>query len=100
MDNENINNKAVKRLHELYGENPDLRIVNRFLTEKKMLWHFGVAEYFDELSRMISESMEKYNEKLIAKNTVSCCFTAYLLGASEINPLPMHYYCPKCKRIE
>ena len=26
MDNENINNKAVKRLYELYGENPDLRI--------------------------------------------------------------------------
>lgn len=100
MDNENINNKAVKRLYELYGENPNLRIVNRFLTEKKMLWHFGVVEYFDELSRIISESMEKYNEKLIAKNTVSCCFTAYLLGAGDINPLPMHYYCKTCKRVE
>ena len=77
MYNENINNKAVKRLYELYGENPDLRIVNRFLTEKKMLWHFGVAEYFDELSRIISESMEKYNEKLIRS------LKKKILGVSE-----------------
>ena len=59
MDNENINNKAVKRLYELYGENPNLRIVNRFLTEKKMLWHFGVVEYFDELSRESSNDIKR-----------------------------------------
>ena len=99
---EEIWNKAQKALFEKYGESPDINIVNRLLSEKKMLAHFdfGVAEYFDELAGICRESIEKYNEKLIAKNTVSCCFTAYLLGASEINPLPIHYYCPKCKRVE
>lgn len=100
MSREEIWNKAEQRLYELYGDYPDLCIVNRFLSEKMALAHFGVAEYFDELAGICRESIEKYNEKLIVKNTVSCCFSAYLLGASEINPLPMHYYCPKCKRVE
>ena len=99
-DRKEIWNKAEKRLYELYGDYPDLRIVvNHFLSERMALAHFGVAEYFDEIAGICRESLEKYNEKLIAKNTVSCCFTAYLLGASDINPLPMHYYC-KCKRVE
>lgn len=92
--------KTYKRIFELYGEKPDLSIVNRFLSEKAALSHFGAVEYFDELAGICKESIEKYNEKLIAKNTVSCCFTAYLLGASEINPLPPHYYCETCKRVE
>ena len=97
---EKTDDKAEKRLYELYGERSDIGIVNRFLTEKKMLGHFGVAEYFEELAGICRESIDKYNEKLIAKNTVSCCFTAYLLGASELNPLPLHYYCKTCKHVE
>ena len=97
---EEVWNRAERILYEFYGENPSLSIVNRFLSEKSYLAEYGVAEYFDELAGICRESIEKYNEKLIAKNTVSCCLTAYLLGASEINPLPMHYYCPKCKRVE
>ena len=100
MTREEIWNKAYTRIFELYGKNPDLNIVNRFLSEKAALSHFGVAEYFEELANVCRESLGKYNEKLISKNTVSCCFTAYLLGASEINPLPPHYYCKACKRVE
>jgi DNA polymerase III alpha subunit (gram-positive type) len=97
---EEIWNKAQKALFEKYGESPDISIASRFLSEKRFLADYGVAEYFDELAGICRESIEKYNEKLIAKNTVSCCFTAYLLGASEINPLPPHYYCETCKRVE
>ena len=92
--------KAYKRIFELYGEDPDFRIVNRFLSEKAALAHFGVAEYFEELAGICQESIDKYNEKLVVKNTVCSCFAAYLLGASEINPLPPHYYCETCKRVE
>ena len=34
MTREEIWNKAYKRIFELYGENPDLDIVNRCLSEK------------------------------------------------------------------
>ena len=98
---EEIWNKAYKRIFELYGENPDLMIVNhRFLSEKAALAHFGAAEYFEEIAKIFSEAMDEYNEKLICKNIVSSCFSAYLLGASEINSLPAHYYCSSCKQIK
>ena len=100
MTREETWDKAYKRIFELYGEDPDFRIVNCFLSEKAALSHYGVAEYFEELAGICQESIEKYNEKLIVKNTVASCFTAYLLGASEINPLPAHYYCKACKRVE
>jgi DNA polymerase III alpha subunit (gram-positive type) len=100
MTREEIWNKAYTRIFELFGENPDLRIVNRFLSEKARLAHFGAAEYFEEIANIFSEAMDEYNEKLICKNIVSSCFSAYLLGASEINPLPTHYYCSSCKQIK
>ena len=95
---EEIWNKAEKALFDKYGEHPDISIVNRFLSEKIFL--AGVVEYFDELASIIKESVDVYNEKIIAKNTVSCCFTAYLLGATSINPLPAHRFCKNCKRVE
>ena len=100
MTREETWDKAYKRIFELYGVDPDFRIVNRFLSEKAALSHFGVAAYFEELAGICQESIEKYNEKLVVKNTVCSCFTAYLLGASEINPLPPHYYCETCKHVE
>ena len=100
MTREEIWNKAYTRIFELYGKNPDLKIINHLLSEKAALAHLGVAEYFEELAGICQESIEKYNEKLVVKNTVCSCFTAYLLGASEINPLPPHYYCETCKRVE
>ena len=100
MTREEIWKRAESLIYTFYGDSPDIKIVNRFLSEKKDLAHYGVAEYFDELAEICWKSLGKYNEKLISKNTVCSCFTAYLLGASEINPLPPHYYCETCKRVE
>lgn len=50
MTREEIWNRAEKLLFELYGETPDIQIVNRFLSEKRFLADYGVMEYFWELS--------------------------------------------------
>ena len=56
---EEIWNKAYKRIFELYGETPDIQIVNRLLSEKRSLADYGVAEYYDELAGICRESIEK-----------------------------------------
>lgn len=96
-------NKAEKRLYELYGDDLDINILSRFYTEKLAfagVCAASVAQYFEELASICRESIEKYNEKLITKAPVNSSLTAYLLGASELNPLPPHYYCAECKRVE
>ena len=104
MTREELWNKAFKRIFELYGENPDLDIVNRFLSEKAALSHFGVAEYFEELAGICKESLEKYNEKLVVKASVASCLTAYLLGAIDIDPiahdLPYETYSPYAQKLK
>ena len=104
MTREEIWNKAYTRIFELYGEDPDFRIVNRFLSEKAALSHYGVAEYFEELSRVCTESIDKYNEKLVVKAPVASCLTAYLLGASDIDPiaynLPYETYIPYAQKLK
>ena len=27
-------------------------------------------------------------------------FIAWLLGGTNVNPLPSHYFCPTCKKVE
>ena len=95
--------RAENLIYTFYGDNPDIQIVNRFLSEKKDLSHYGVAEYFDELAGICKESLEKYNEKLVAKAPVASCLTAYLLGASDIDPiahnLPYENYIPYAQAL-
>ncbi len=46
------------------------------------------------------QEAEDAGERLIVKNVVASCLVAYLLGTVDENPLPAHYYCPKCKTVE
>lgn len=88
-------NKAYKRIFELYGDTPDIRIINRFLSEKQAFSQFDCITYFDIIGKLREEIREK-DEILIGKSVLGSCFTAYLLGATDINPLPLHKYCPDC----
>ena len=99
MTEKEIWDKAYKRIFELYGNMPDLRIVSRFYSEKHALMQYEVGKYFCGLAKLRHKA-EQAGERLIVKAPVLCCFTAYLLGATDENPLPAHYYCPKCKAVE
>ena len=89
--------KAHKRMIELYGEDPDFRIVNRFLSEKQAFTQFDCITYFDIIATLRDESREN-GEILIGRSILGSCFTAYLLGATDENPLPLHKHCPNCKQ--
>ena len=98
MTEKEIWNIAYKRIFETYGDVPDLRIVNRFYSEKQAFMQYEVGKYFYDLFRLRAE-VKQADERMIVKNTVASCFVAYLLGATDENPLPAHYYCPKCKTV-
>ena len=99
MTEKEIWDKAYKRIFELYGDMPDLRIISRFYGEKQAFMQYEVGKYFYDLANLRREA-EEAGERLIVKNVVASCLVAYLLGTVDENPLPAHYYCPKCKTVE
>ena len=99
MTEKEIWDKAYKRIFELYGDMPDLRIVSRFHSEKQAFMKYEIGKYFYDLAKLRDEA-EDAGERLIVKAPVASCLVAYLLGATDENPLPAHYYCPKCKTVE
>ncbi len=90
--------KAEDALKALYGDMPDMRILNRFYTEKMIFGETDSVILWDLVAETIHQAKEKGYTTTIA-GTDGSCFTAYLLGMCE-NPLPLHYLCPVCKKTE
>lgn len=90
-------NKAEKRMKELYGEDMPFQIENRFLTEKIILHQGRSVILFDILAKV----HEAARQKGARFQSSGCeCFTAWLLGATEVNPLEPHLRCNKCRKVE
>ena len=98
MTEKEIWDKAYKRIFELYGDMPDLRIVSRFHSEKQALMQYDVGKYFYDLFRFRAE-VKQADDRMVVKAPIASCCVAYLLGATDENPLPAHDYCPKCKTV-
>ena len=98
-----IFDKAYKKLTELYSEKyyaPDIRIISRFYDEKKLLQESEMYVCFLELIGRLREAAEQRGEEITVRGTAGSSFIAYLLGATDINPLPLFEYCPNCKRVK
>lgn len=98
MTEKEIWDKAYKRIFELYGNVPDLRIISRFYSEKQAFMQYEIGKYFYDLFRLRAE-VKQADDRMVVKAPIASCFVAYLLGATDENPLPAHYYCPKCKTV-
>lgn len=91
--------KAYSRLLELYGGEyaaPEITILSRFYREKTILGESDLyMRYLDLLCR-IREVASQKGEHVFIRGTAGSSFIAFLLGATDINPLPRHEYCPHC----
>ena len=99
IKNKQLFEKAYSRLSEIYsGENstPDNLILSRFYREKAILGESELyMRYLDLISR-IRETAHCKGEHIFVRGTAGASFIAYLLGATDVNPLPRHEYCPRC----
>lgn len=99
MKNEIIN-IARNKMKELYGDNPPIRIVNRFKTEELMLDGQVTLLWMGFLGKLQEEFCAKDLYFEIRGAQMGASFIAWLLGGTYVNPLPSHYYCPICKKVE
>lgn len=91
--------KAYQTLLAQYGKSVSVEISNRYFSEFAELKETDVIIYFDLISQLNSMA-KSCNQHIYATGATGSSFVAFLLGATEINPLKPHYFCPHCKAVE
>ena len=81
--------KAHDRLTEKYGEIIDPKILLRFYHEKALLSNSEWIVFLDLMAKLKACAKGK-GEHVSLAGSVGASFVAYLLGATENNPLPLH----------
>ena len=86
------------KCHELYGEEPPQLIVDRLDVELKSILSKYDVVYMSS-QKLVQRSLE--NGYLVgSRGSVGSSLVAYMSGITEVNSLPPHYRCPKCKNTE
>ena len=86
-------------VREKYGDHPPITVVNRLEIERNELQnpaYYFAMHIFSELKELADSTGHRFT--IYGYRTTA--FAAYLLGLNPVNPLPAHYYCPKCRTLE
>lgn len=95
----NIKSACEEKLRIIYPFKTPSDIKNRLHQELDYLKASDAIEYF-ELFRMLSLDIKRSSSYFFSTMTTSGSILCYLLGDQRINPMPPHYYCPKCGYYE
>ncbi len=96
---EELRNSTYDKLHSIYGENPPELIVDRIERELTSVIKHGYAVLYVIAKKLVQNSEE--NGYLVgSRGSVGSSALAFFASISEVNPLPAHYICKKCKHSE
>lgn len=94
-----IDIEASRMLSSVYGDNPPDIIKQRYKRELGCIINNDNASVY-MLSQLITGYSHKNGFPTSSRNSVGSSFIGFLLGITNVNPLPPHYYCKSCKHIE
>ena len=96
---EGIKNDSLRRAEEIYGSPLPEKVQKRL--DKEL--HSIITNGFSVMYRIAQELVRKSNQDgylVGSRGSVGSAFVAYLSDITEVNSLPAHYICPKCKYVE
>ncbi len=96
---EKLKNLVWKTAKKLYGDPLDQAIVDRINKELNGICGNGYAVIY-WISHLLIEKSNNDGYLVGSRGSVGSSLVAFLSNISEVNPLPPHYYCPKCQHYE
>ena len=96
---ENLKEICYKKAHDLYGEVLPEYIEKRLATELNGIISNGYSVIYYIAHKIIKKTNDD-GYIVGSRGSVGSSFVATMANITEVNPLPPHYRCPKCKQLE
>ena len=87
------------KAHDLYGEEPPQIVVDRINAELGDILRCHYDVIYMSAQKLVQDSLD-HGYLVGSRGSVGSSIVAFMSGITEVNSLPPHYRCPKCKHAE
>ena len=87
------------KAHELYGDEPPQIVTDRINAELKDIIGCQYDVIYMSAQKLVQNSLE-HGYLVGSRGSVGSSLAAFLSGITEVNSLPAHYRCPRCRHAD
>lgn len=96
---EDLKRLVYERVTELYGENPPPLVTQRVETELHDILARNYDVIYMSAQKLVADSLE-HGYLVGSRGSVGSSIVAFMSGITEVNSLPAHYRCKKCRHSD